>query len=356
MSNLAIPDSSQKKGFFEKPENYTMILVYIGLGLVGFYFLDAILPMVTRVLDFALEATWKAILLGLMLAFATFLVTSKDWHRVLWLYQQQLMRKFTSWVIELDPIAIMEGYIQTLKKNDEDISSGIADLRGQREKLETRLSRTADDLLKSQRMAVEAQKRAVKGQAGMKSEFLLQSRKAGRLEKSGVTYQGLLARIKAHISLMEKVQEAARFMIADISDTVEVEKDKREMIHASFKAMKGARRILASNDQRELYDMALEANQRDYENKLGEIEQFMHDSKHFINTMDLENGVYEAEALSKLEEWEQRSQKLMGGGTGKTTFQLPSPAIHNFKVIDTEIEQRLEVNPTDNFDDLFNKL
>lgn len=356
MSNLAIPDNSQKKGFLQKPENYTTILLYIALGLVGFHFLDNILPMVVRVLDFALEATWKAIALGVTLALVTWVVTSKDLHRVFWVYQQQLMRKLTSFIVELDPIAIMESYVRTLKKNDEEISSGIADLRGQRTKLENRISRTADDLLKSQRMAVEAQKRAVKGQAGMKSEFLLQSRKAGRLEKSGVTYQGLLARIKAHISLMEKVQEAARFMIADIEDTVIVEKDKREMIHASFKAMKGARRILASNDQRELYDMALEANARDYESKLGEIEQFMEDSKHFINTMDLENGVYEAEALSKLEEWEVRSQKLMGGGSGKTTFQLPSPAVHNFGAIDSQIEQRLEVNPTDNFSDLFDKI
>lgn len=356
MVDLAIPDSTQKKGFFQKPENFTMILVYIGLGLLGFTFLDSILPMVVRVLDFALEATWKAVALATMLMLVTWVITSKDLHRVFWIYQQQLMKKLTSIVVELDPIAIMESYVRSLKKNDEEISEGISGLRGQQHKLEERIAKTASSLQKSQLMMVEAHKKISGGRNDLKSTFLLQSRKAGRLEKSSVTYQGLLARIKAHIAIMVKVQEAARFMIADIEDTVVEEKDKREMIHASFKAMKGARRIMASNDKRELYDMALEANARDYQNKLGEIEQFMYDSKNFIDTMDLENGVYEAEALAKLEEWEARSQKLMGGGTGKTKFQLPEAQQHNFRAIDQQIEQRLEVNPADNFDDLFNKL
>jgi hypothetical protein len=121
---------------------------------------------------------------------------------------------------------------------------------------------------------------------------------------------------------MEKVDEAAKFMIADIEDTVEEETKKREMIRASYKAMSAARRILAADKQRELYDMALESTTRDYSTKLGEITQFMEDSQHFINTMDLENGVFESDALSKLDDWEKRSASLLEGGTGKTKFNV----------------------------------
>src|SRR5690606_14124699 len=180
MVDLAIPDSTQKKCFFQKPENFTMILVYIGLGLLGFTFLDSILPMVVRVLDFALEATWKAIALATMLMIVTWVVTSKDLHRVFWIYQQQLMKKLTSIVIELDPIAIMESYVKSLKKNDEEISAGISGLRGQQHKLEDRITKTANSLQKSQNMMVVAHKKISGGRSDLKSSFLLQSRKAGR--------------------------------------------------------------------------------------------------------------------------------------------------------------------------------
>jgi hypothetical protein len=41
--------------------------------------------------------------------------------------------------------------------------------------------------------------------------------------------------------------------------------------------------------------------------------------------MDLENGVYEMDALQRLETWESRSHNLLEGGTGKTKFRV-SPA------------------------------
>jgi hypothetical protein len=352
VNELALSDG-KKKGFFQKPENITSLLILMGLGLLGFKFLDVVLPALNRVLDYALETTFKTVLLGSVLAIVTWVVTSKDLHKLAGLGYMMLMRKLTTFVVELDPIEIMRGYRRTLDANLDEISKGIGDLRGQARALEEQIQKTADKLQRSQALAFEAQKRASSGQTGMKTEFLLQARKAGRLEKSGTTYQGLLARIKAHIAVMMKIQEAAKFMVADIEDTIEEESKKREMVTASFKAMKGARRILAANDQRELYDMALEANARDYSAKLGEIEQFMEDSKHFINTMDLENGVYEEEALAKLGEWEKRSQNLLTGGTGKTHFQLSAPPQHDFSAIDRDIEEKLE---KDDFSDLFSKI
>ncbi len=342
--------TTQKKGFLEKPENYTTILSFGVLGVLGFMFLDRVLPVVNRVLDYALETTFKTIGLAALLAIVTWVVTSNDLHKLAWLGYQTVMRKLTEFVVLLDPIAIMESYVATLRKNLEGIEKGLASLKGQARELENIIRETASQLKQSQSLAVEAHKRAQGGASNMKAAFLLQSRKAGRLEQSNVTYQGLLNRIKGHIAVMEKVQAAANLMAEDIKDTVQHEKKKRQMITASFKAMNAAKRILAASEQRALYDMALEANTKDYYNKLGEIEQFMTDSQAFIDTMDLQNGVYEADALAKLEEWDKRSQTLLEGGTGTTKYRVDPNQEHDYAAEDEEIDQKLKAG---RYSDLF---
>lgn len=331
----------EKKSFWQKPESVTTALSFLGLGILGFMFLDKILPLVNRVLDFALEAAWKGGLLAGIAVITTWVITSKDLHKVGWILYQSLMRKLTQFVVTTDPIAILKGHVKKLKGNLETITGALGTLRGQARELEKIIRETASQLSKSQGMAAQAHKLAAGGQKGMKTEFMLQARKAGRLEKSGVTYQGLLNRLKAHIAVTEKIYEAANFMVADIEDTVEEETKKRKMIHASHKAMSAAKAVLAANEQRELYDMAMEEVANDYYAKLGEIDQFMEDSQHFINTMDLENGAYEADALTKLEEWEKRSESLLAGGTGNTKFRVDAADHHDFEAEDQEIEEKL---------------
>ena len=101
----------EKKTFWQKPENFTTILSFLGIGVLGFAFLDRILPMVIRVLDFALETTVKTAALGGLLLVLTWLVTSKDLHKLAWLGYKSLMRKLTELVVTLDPIGILRGYI-----------------------------------------------------------------------------------------------------------------------------------------------------------------------------------------------------------------------------------------------------
>ena len=303
----------ETKKWYEKPEN---ILVYgglLGVGWLGLKALDAILPLLNRVLESLL---YTSVLAG-GVAIVAFMVVNQDFHRLAWYGYKSLMRWLTSRVVELDPIGIMNTYVETLKGNQEQIKKSLSALRGQAESLQDLVEAKAKEHDHSMSMAARA-----KANGGMRMEMQLQARKAGRAEQSTVTYQGLLNKIRSHIAVMEKVDEAAKFMIADIEDTVEEETKKREMIRASYKAMSAARRILAADKQRELYDMALESTTRDYSTKLGEITQFMEDSQHFINTMDLENGVFESDALSKLDDWEKRSASLLEGGTGKTKFNV----------------------------------
>jgi len=337
----------EDKPWYKKPEN---IVAFAGIGLLGWgaiNILDSALPTINRVLEQVLESIWLTAGVGLTVAILGLLLVNKDLHRLIWYGYKSAMRWITGRFIELDPIGIMQSYVDTLHVRMKEIRQGIATLRGQASQLENLIRATSKQAEKSMQLASQARNR--EGEAGMRKQLRLQARKAGRAQETNMTYKGLHAKIVRHVAVMEKIKEASEFMIEDMEDTIEHETHKRKAIHASFKAMSAARRILAADEQREMYDRALQSNVDDYHNKLGEITQFMEDSQGFITTMDLENGVFEEDALLKLDEWEKRSEDLMSGGhqegTKDTRYRVAAPQLPS----EAEVEKEA-------FSDLFNSL
>lgn len=338
-----VGSKDQSKPWYKKPEN---IPIYGGIALLGWVAvkaLDGFLPVLNRVLEQILSSIWLTAAVGASVAFLGFLVVNKDLHRLLWYGYKSAMRWVTGRFIELDPIGIMQSYVDTLHKRLDEIKQGLGTLRGQATKLEQLIREQTKKHEYSMQMASQARSR--ESEEGMRRQMRLMSRKAGRAQETSITYQKLHAKIIRHVAIMVKIKEASEFMIEDLEDTIDQETQKRKTIHASFQAMSAARRILAADEQREMWDRALQANVDDYHQKLGEITQFMEDSQGFIVSMDLENGMYEEDALYKLDEWERRSDKLLTGGTGNTKYQVTPLALPS----ESDLEDR-------NFSELFSSL
>lgn len=76
-----------------------------------------------------------------------------------------------------------------------------------------------------------------------------------------------------------------------------------------------------------MFDQALESIADDVANKVGEMERFMEMSSKFMDSIDLQNGVFEEEGLKMLEKYEHESSLLlMDGKSGKETLELGDPA------------------------------
>ena len=79
--------------------------------------------------------------------------------------------------------------------------------------------------------------------------------------------------------------------------------------------MRSAMSIIKGDaDKRAMFDQALEHVADDVANKVGEMEQFMELSSDFMNSIDLQNGVFEEQGLKMLEEYEKKSTLLLLGG------------------------------------------
>ena len=108
--------------------------------------------------------------------------------------------------------------------------------------------------------------------------------------------------------------ENSEIMLEDLKDQVSVKETERKAIRASHSAMQSAMSIISGNgDKREMFDMALEAIADDVSQKIGEMERFMDLSTSFMDSVDLQNGIFEEEGMALLEKWEKEGTSLLLG-------------------------------------------
>lgn len=304
------------KSGWSRPENYTQWIPILAVGAVGFYFLDKILPFVQSVLDNILYTG----VLGVGVALLAGIVMSKDLHRLGYSFYRSGIRWLTNLVVRIDPISILRDGIHRVKQNLENMSASEAELASQERSLEQIIASNTAEYSQNMKIMSAAKKRVAAGDKSMKGKMVLSARQAGRLEESNMTYQGLLNKIKAYRAITARVREGAEIVTADMEQTVENEVIKRKMVRSAYKSLMNAKKVMQGDEQRELYDMALENLAEDYFSKIGEMEQFMDESKSFLDGMDLQNGIYEEDALTKLDEWEKKTDGILS--VGKTRIKV----------------------------------
>jgi hypothetical protein len=329
-----MPGDATQKSWFAKPEGKVGTILPIMAGVAGagllVYFWGTILPWVILML----ENTITAVALAGVLALMAVVVFDPRWRNLLIYLYKAMMRGITSAFIEIDPIGILKTYVSNLRKKLEEMDNSIANLAGQLRKLKEQIDKNEANRIHSLQLAQQAQKRGEE----MRNVFVLQSRQAGRLGKSNMTLQNLYDRMATLAKVLGKYRAASSLLVDDIQGEVEVKTAERAALLAGYNAFSQARKIMqGGDDEREMFDMTLEKLADDYGMKMGEIETFMDMSKSIIDGVDLDNGIYEADALAQLEKWETKSNSLLvtnadagaiGAGAGGVRVDVaPSPGV-----------------------------
>lgn len=123
------------KTFWQRPEGKTgMFFLFIILAGLG-YGLLLLMPAILLALQTTAYAT--AIAIGLFVT-AIVLLDSRFQNGMKALFQIA-MKKLTGWIVELDPIAIIEGYLRTLEESLQKMSTQLDLLHGQKSKLEIKI-------------------------------------------------------------------------------------------------------------------------------------------------------------------------------------------------------------------------
>ena len=298
-------DSAFKpKSFWKKPEGKTGMLFAGLLGAGGLYVLYKALPFLIDIVSNTLQL---GVLLAVLGALIYIVLDPKMRNLVFYMYKS-FMRWLTGLFIQIDPIGILKSYVDDLHSNLKKMNKQISVLKGQMKRLQRIMTDNQKNIHSNLKLANAAKQNDKKG------IMILKSRKAGRLKESNMKLDELYKKMEILYRVLVKMYENSEILLEDIEDQVMVKTQERKAIKASHSAMKSAMNIIAGNsDKKEMFDRALEAIADDVSSKIGEMERFMEMSENFMDSIDLQNGIFEEEGLELLSKWENEGVSLILG-------------------------------------------
>lgn len=307
-----IPQNFKPKNFWERPEGVTGQIVGVTLVAGTGYLLYKALPYIITLLENTIYAT----LLGVAAVVLGFVVSDKRFWRLGKYMYMSLMRKITQIFVEIDPIGIMKNYVEELEGKLANMNTRIAKLSGMIRQCKEEISNNNKSRDGSMRLMSEAKKQ------NKTMDLALASREVGRMNDANLTYQDLLAKLELLYRVLTKYQEVSSFLIKDMKSEIKVKERKKEMMDNAYSAIKSAQAIINGDpDTRAMFDMANEYLAADYAMKIGEIEDFARMSDSFMRSVDLNNGIYEADAMQMLAEWEKNAESLVLGDTKRLLIE-----------------------------------
>ena len=255
----------------------------------------------------ASQTIYLAIMLA-VLAALVYMALDPKMRNLIWYGYKSVMRWITGIFVQIDPIGILKSYVDDLRSNLKKMQRQLNMLKGQMHKLQEIIHNNKKEIKSNLQLASKAKA------SNQQNVMILKSRKAGRLKESNMRLEDLYKKMEVLYRVLVKMNENSQILMEDIKDQVEVKEQERKAIHASHSAMKSAMSILSGDpDKRAMFDQAMEAVADDVASKVGEMERFMEMSASFMDSIDLQNGIFEEEGMKMLEKWEQEGVSLILG-------------------------------------------
>ncbi len=299
-------NAGKPKSFWKKPEGVTgalfLIAAVAGIGFIVATNLVAITAFLKTVLGLVVTL--------LVLGAIVYMVLDPKMRTLVSYMYKSFMRKITGMFVTIDPIGILKNYVDDLQDNLAKMSKQIGGLRGQMRKIKTLMQDNSKEIDQNMALARKAK------EVGNQQQLTLSARKAARLKESNQKYAALHKKMTILHRVLTKMYSNSEILLEDTKDQVKMKEQERKAIRASHGAMKSAMNIISGNsDKRAMFDQAMEHIADDVANKVGEMERFMEMSSSFMDSVDLQNGVFEDQGLKMLEEYEKQSSLLLMGGS-----------------------------------------
>jgi len=301
-----IENSPQQKmkSFWKRPEGVTGAIFLIGLIVVIAVFSVQILAFIQSLF----AALFTMIAFFVVLGIIVYVLLDPKFRALIWYMYKSVMRWFTGMFVQIDPIGILKSYIEYLYNNLKEMNAQIAKLKGQISKLSRLIDNNKREMEENLKMAEQAKKK------GNMELVAINTRQFGRLKETNSRYTALLNKIQLLYKVLSKIHKNSGYLIKDTENEVRMREQERKAIRAGHSAMKSAMNIISGDpDRKMMFDMATEAIVEDVHNKIGEMERFIEVSGSFIDSIDLQNGVYEQDGLEILEKMEKEGMSFLLG-------------------------------------------
>jgi len=262
------------------------------LGILGVYH-NPIIESVKATLNGSVGGTMALFaLLGLIV----FTITDKRARNLVSYGFKWLMKKITGLFTELDPIKILESYVETLEKNFNELNENISKLRRQIAKIKETIKQNNREIEKSTRIIDEAQRQ------GRSEVVAVNYNQIGRLHKLNEKYALMVGRMDDLNNVLIKMQSYSSFKLNDTKNEIRMKRQEFAAVSSGYSAMVNAKNIMNGNfQQNEMYDSAIESLTSDLHTKIAEMDNFMQLSQPLFDDLNLQNEAYKLEGAQLYE-------------------------------------------------------
>jgi len=282
------------RSWFDKPEGKVGgIALVVLIGVLGFGFVQA-LPFLVA----AAASTLHLMLMLIAIGAIAMLFLHPASRNFLFTLYKVIFKLLTGMVITLDPLLILQDYIEQLKNN-------LVMMKEQIDKVKKTIYKLTEKINKYSAEATQMKQRA---EAGLKrgGDFqktaIVENRAAERRLKAIAKLTNLKNKITMIDKVLKKMYDNCEIMVMDKTDEINMTKDEWEAIKAASGAIKSAMSIInGGGDERANFEQAMEFIVDDIALKMGEMENFMDMTQNLMNSIDLDNDMCDEKLLKDFE-------------------------------------------------------
>ncbi|MBQ3655830.1 MAG: hypothetical protein II956_03135 [Bacteroidales bacterium] len=296
----------QKKSYFQKKEGKTAG-VFIGASVAAVaIFHRPIIDFFTKIWQ-DMQTSLSDTVIGFgVLGLLVFIATDKRARKLVSYGFKSLMRWITSWFTELDPIKILESYVEELDKNFKLLGDNIAKLRSNIAKLRDTINTNNREITKSVKLIEEAKRQ------NRQEVIAVNSNQIGRLKALNQKYGAMVGKMEDLNNVLIKMHSYSSYKLTDTKNEIRMKKQEFSAISSGYSAMRNAQNILEGDYARnERYEAATEALAQDLSVKIAEMDNFMELSSSIFEEMDLQNSIYQAEGMKMFDEITSKGQAIL---------------------------------------------
>lgn len=235
-----------------------------------------------------------------------------------------LVWKLTKFFIKMDPLSVMDRYVEYLVRKLTSLRGTITVLTGKKSKLERSISELNDKILKNQTEG----KAAIKlGNTNAASSYGI---KVQTDESTLKLLNPLLTRLLKNLGFLEALAENWEFGIEKLKYQIEGKRQEFEIIKETHKGLKSAEDFISSDSESaKLYGESIKQLEEQVTQKIGFIEDFEKRSKGIMDNISIEKQSIKDEGLLALEQ--SMNQNLMLPDFSQVQVVSSQPLTNNNK-------------------------
>jgi len=294
---LNLPASDKTNGFQK----------VIALLLMGGAVLGAVMLfnayVAPHMIDFFTNV-WKMVFIGGPLVLAALYVINNP--LFIWGFFKTLSWKITKFWIKMDPLSVMDRYVDYLRKKLVNLNKSIQVVRGKEEKLIRKIVTLEEEVKKNLRLG----KAAI--QTGNNAQASLYGTKVAGDKQSIQIFTPLHEKAEKSLNFMTSLSENWKYGIEKLTYEIDRKRTEYEIIKEVTKGLKTVDDYINSdNEAVRIYGESIRVLEEEVTQRIGYIDEFERLSKPLIDGMEIEKKATNDEGLEALEKYMESGDLLL---------------------------------------------